>query len=514
MNDSKRIGLGKEGEEQFDLLRSALVAGEGFELFFVCSSDRNAINEIQTRLTLGQLENLTTHSFDYSQPEDLLHILEDLLDLPALEEGRYNILVNSAGAEDELLAAWTRALILLNEQRNRLIAQRPDAILLLGPPSLTLAAQNRAPDLWSVRSSVFLIPEDSERLAKRSSVTISDSPNKYPMSHELRDGAYYADLAQALEGSRRSAEEISRANLLLHAADAWSMRGDIDPAMDALKEAIDAYQEHSDEVGAHKAMRKQCILLIGRGELDVAMEILRKRVLPVFERLGDDYERAETLDLIADILGSQGELDEALRIRQEELLPVYEKQGDMGSRAIIMGKIADILESRGEFDEALRIRTEEELPVYERLGDVRRIATTKGKIADILESRGELDEALRIRTEEELPVYERLGDVRAIAVTKGLIADILVSRGELNEALRIRTEEELPVYERLGDVQAIAVTKGQIADILFSRGELDEALRIHTEEELPVYERLGEVRSIAITKDKIADILVRLGERD
>jgi phosphopentomutase len=68
----------------------------------------------------------------------------------------------------------------------------------------------------------------------------------------------------------------------------------------------------------------------------------------VFELLGDVLANALTMGKIADILQARGQLDEALRIHQKELLPVFEHLGDVRSKAISMGRIADILEARGQ----------------------------------------------------------------------------------------------------------------------------------------------------------------------
>ncbi|MEZ5356266.1 MAG: tetratricopeptide repeat protein [Bryobacteraceae bacterium] len=46
--------------------------------------------------------------------------------------------------------------------------------------------------------------------------------------------------------------------------------------------------------------------------------------------------------------GARGDLDEALRIRLDEELPVYEKLGDVWERAVTLGKIADIRMARGD----------------------------------------------------------------------------------------------------------------------------------------------------------------------
>ena len=118
-------------------------------------------------------------------------------------------------------------------------------------------------------------------------------------------------------------------------------------------------------------------------------------------------------------LQSRGQLDEALRIRREEELPVYERLGDQRERAVTMGKIADVLQSRGQLDEALRIRREEELPVYEQLGDQRARLVCWANQATALLARGatgDRDEARRLFT-AAMADAQRMGlpDVEVIA---------------------------------------------------------------------------------------------------
>ncbi len=320
-----------------------------------------------------------------ANPSALRGVLEALLTLAPSETGRYAIFIHAKGRTDELRAEWLNAFVLLNQQRNRLIRDCPHAVILMGPTWLSELAQTKAPDIWSVRSHVFILPDASE-LASLANVPQFLSE---PFSHELESGEYYHDLADTLRGSGRKSDIRSRLALLRRSAEAWRLRGD----------------------------------------LDRSMTCLRNEALPLAAELGEEWEKAEVFDLIGDLVFARGELDEALRIRREEQLPVYERLGDVRARAVALGKIADVLFARGELDEALRIRREEELPVYERLGDVRARAVALGKIADVLFARGELDEALRIRREEQLPVYERLGDVRSRAVTLGKIADVLFARG-------------------------------------------------------------------------------------
>ena len=169
--------------------------------------------------------------------------------------------------------------------------------------------------------------------------------------------------------------------------------------MQATKEAELLYRSQGHEASAYKAVRKQCYLHFLQGKLDGVLEKLTSELLPAFERLGDEYERAETLDLVADILEQRGDLDEALRIRTKEQLPVYERLGDLRERAVTWGNIGRIHYQRGDLDEALRILTDEELPVYEKLGGVRKLLVARANVAQTLlerNGRGDREEATRL----------------------------------------------------------------------------------------------------------------------
>ena len=102
------------------------------------------------------------------------------------------------------------------------------------------------------------------------------------------------------------------------------------------------------------------------------------------------------LPIFADVLYARGELDEALRIHREEELPVYEKLGDERERALTLGQIADVLFAQGALDEALRIMREEVLAAFDKLGTTRDSLVCRGNMAVILMERrqpGDLDEA-------------------------------------------------------------------------------------------------------------------------
>ncbi|MDP8224515.1 MAG: hypothetical protein P9L99_14235, partial [Candidatus Lernaella stagnicola] len=179
-----------------------------------------------------------------------------------------------------------------------LIQGVPHAILLTGPPWLAELCAGVSPDLWSVRSHVFLFPDPPPDAG------LSDDSyrrfDRNPYQHELESPNYYIELAEVFRDSKHDEEKKLRIELLSKASDAYRLRGD----------------------------------------WTAALNLLRSVVGPLCNELGDVRSRAVTLGKVADILYRRGELDEALRIRQEEELPVYEKIGDVRERAVTLGKVA------------------------------------------------------------------------------------------------------------------------------------------------------------------------------
>ncbi|MBI3270879.1 MAG: tetratricopeptide repeat protein [Planctomycetes bacterium] len=498
------LALGLEGEEQFDRLRAALELGDGFELFFLAADSAYVLDELERRLEGGSVPGLAVVPRHHDTAEQLSRLAEDLLGQPPSGSSRSAIWVCGRGSSDEQRASWAFGLGRLNEHRNSLIRQCPHAILMAGPAWLPKLAHDVAPDLWSVRASVFLFPDPPPE-ANRTLSLRPELPEPWlPVAHELRDGDEYADLAAALAASPRPSEKAARGRLLVKAAAAWHMRGESDRASVALRAALAIWEELQDDRSRALTQRRIADILELRGEIDEALRIRREEELPVFERLGDVGARAVTLGRIARIQVVRGHVDEALKLHQE-MLRVFEALGDARSRAVTLGDIARILLARGHVDEALKLH-EEMLRVFDALGDARSRAVTLGDIARIQVARGNVDEAMRLH-EESLRVFEALGDARERALTLGDIARIQVARGQHDGALKLH-EESLRVFEALGDARSRAVTLGDIARIQVARGQVDEALKLH-EEMLRVLEVIGDQEGQANTLWDRAQIKLR-----
>ena len=356
----------------------------------------------------------------------------------------------------------------INLQRETLARRCNNTLLLWWPSSAIVQLSTDAPDFWAWRSTAF----DFHALPppERLSVVPFDSSFSVRNNRELADKQRRrSSVEEYLQRVAGTEEEDARltANLNLELAEISFALGELERA----------------DLEAQNALKLYC-------------------------GVGNGLGTAQAQGQIADVLQVRGELDLAQDMLKDEVLPIFTKLGDVRSVAVTQGKIADILQLRGEFEAALRIREHEELPIYVKLGDERLVAITKGQIADIMQARGELDAALHIREHEELPVHVKLGDVRETAVTQGKIADILEACGEFDSALQIREHEALPVFVELGDERSVATTKGQIADIRQMRGELEAALNIYEREVLPVFTQLGDKRSKLTSQTNIALLLL------
>ncbi|MEO1018355.1 MAG: hypothetical protein AAFY56_11760, partial [Pseudomonadota bacterium] len=252
--------------------------------------------------------------------------------------------------------------------------------------------------------------------------------------------------------------------------------------------------------------------LYERGEYQEALAIRKDLELPVYQRLGNEYEIAVTKGKIASILVHHGKHEEALCLRQDEQLPVFERLGNVRSVATTQCAIAEIFADRCDYDSALRVLQDDTLPIFHELGDASSFAATQSKISDIFIRRGEYRDALHILQNEVIPVHIKYGEVRLVAINKGKMANVLIQMGEYDSAYRILNEEVLPDLTKLDDAPHIAIAHGRVADILFHRGKYSEALNVRQEKEMPVFQRLGRIHDVAMVQGKIADILAQSGK--
>ncbi|MCW5211417.1 tetratricopeptide repeat protein [Desulfobulbus sp. TB] len=277
---------------------------------------------------------------------------------------------------------------------------------------------------------------------------------------------------------------LAAADLKRELGNLYESIGEYNRAQKMQERAISEYKELDEAQAEAAAQRDLARLVAAQGDIDESLLILTEKILPVFQKLGNEVEEANTFGEIATVLYDLGDHDKALEIRRRKQLPIYERLNHNRSKAVTLVYIADILYKRSQPNEALRIYKTEVLPVYEKIGDDRERAIVMGKIADILQDHGQFDQALRIRQNEELPIYERLGETREKGLTQSKIADILRFRGQFEEALKIYKNKVLPVFEKLNDVRLLMFTRVNYALLLHeidaeaNKERIEELLRL------------------------------------
>jgi hypothetical protein len=390
-SEAKPLGLGPEGEGQFERLRACLEFGEGFELFLCGFEAPNALEEVRRRLADAGPEGVEFESLSFERLEDLSTLPERLAGLSPASTGRKIVFAAATGFEEDLKGVWAKGLRRLNERRNATMRDCPHAVVLAGPSWLPWLAHDVAPDLWSVRTALFAFPTPPAPPGVSAGPTIDSWRSGLPMAHELEAPEYYEELASALEGSRRPGEQATRGRLLLRASAAWRLHGDYENALTAARNAGAAFKSADEEI----------MIAASQG-------------------------------YAADILQQRGETGEALRIYLEEQLPVAEKMGDMDGIAHVRFACARIRLDRGGLakGEAQTILDElaESFALSKKLQRADAIAIVGSLLGQVLAGGGHADEALSV-LDESAAAFDKLGRTQEADQARALQETIRKGKG-------------------------------------------------------------------------------------
>lgn len=237
------------------------------------------------------------------------------------------------------------------------------------------------------------------REAKGVRACLEDGP--FEMLEAEWDGVWkYASLAGGVEGWLEAVERalpkvedaLKRSNLLWSLSNMAFYAGMLEKAWEAVEQKMKLDREQGRERELALDQDLQALILIERGQLEQALQLLREELLPMHRRLGSKRAQAIALGMIAKILRIQDRLEQALSILREEALPLLKEVGDQRDLATTMGNIAAILSQQGKLDEAIEIRRRDVLPIVERMGDGRNLITSRANLADNLLERGHIQD--------------------------------------------------------------------------------------------------------------------------
>jgi len=245
--DEGPLFLGAAGEREYELLCAALEFADGFILVIVGAAGPRVWGEVRRRLAAGPLGCADFEAPLPDSPEGLDALLLRLT-APAASEAWRVLAVVATGDDDETRGRWSRFLHALNQHRNEMVRARRAPFLLVGPLDFFLLVHDAAPDLWSVRSHVFLFPDPPFPSGEATPAVPVRMEQRWPLAHELQDADYYVQLAEGLRPSPRPQHRSAHARLLARAADSCFYRGDWDRALRLLRreEQLPVYERLDD----------------------------------------------------------------------------------------------------------------------------------------------------------------------------------------------------------------------------------------------------------------------------
>ena len=170
------------------------------------------------------------------------------------------------------------------------------------------------------------------------------------------------------------------------------------------------------------------------------------------------------------------EAQEALS-RYDTALKLYEQVGDNLGKANTLKAIGDVLQFLDRREEALE-RYDTALKLYEQVGSKLGKANTLGAIGDVLQFLKRCDEALE-RYDTALKLYEQVGDKLGKANTLQAIGDLALANEQYSEALQ-HYRQALALLEQIHDLYSTARVWYCIGTAYATQGDKPQAISAFT----------------------------------
>lgn len=311
-------------------------------------------------------------------------------------------------------------------------------------------------------------------------------------------------LRAAATTQQRAGDVAGRASSLEQLARLHEDRGEIDDALGMYaREVVPARTRLGDLHGLARARLRVGEIRAQRGDPDGALPEL-EAALRIFTRIGDRRGAAATRHWFAFLATTRGDYGESLKILRTEVMPVFSGPDDRSERAMNLKEIAHREWVSGNTKVAIDLLQQQVLPGLSGPGDLRERAIATAYLAEFLVGEKRLDEAIRLFG-ESLAVFKRVHYFLGVARVKYELASIHQDRGEYDQALRIY-REVAPMFTRMADSISYGVVMGRVAEIHHVRGEFGDALKIRKQAEFASCERSDNERCRAMTLLGIAEL--------
>ncbi|PRQ06303.1 hypothetical protein [Enhygromyxa salina] len=469
-------------DERSDLVQPIMDAAANADVVFVVGLDR-----------------LVTDSFGRTRNAPAVANLNQRRDeLPELLDARVVFWVAKSAYPSLSEVAWDLCQVMLTTAefeatRTQSFAPRPAASL---PEWMELADEREAPALERQLVTLAEIHANATTAISRSELAESASAINIRLGRPTQ-AVTWLERAVAAAIEAEQPREAARQHRRL--AQLRMFVGDLDGAIQDVDHAA-RLGDSPQQIALADMLRAD--IAIQRLDFDAALELLRERCLPAFERARDRAATAQVWDKIATIHELRGELDQAIAVREEQQLPLYGQLEDPRGEAVALEKIAGSLARQGQLESARKLINQRVLPALEGIDDAVAHQSAMAQLADVIEDQGDRREATRVRK-----LAARPGSTpNARAATLSLEANDLTDAGRSQDALTLWREQILPIHVELGDLRSQVVAHLEIARALAATGRTAEALSVLERQVLPSTERVGDAHGRAAALELAAQL--------
>jgi nephrocystin-3 len=284
------------------------------------------------------------------------------------------------------------------------------------------------------------------------------------------------------------------------------MRGNLDGAMELMKNHEQICRELGDSAGLARSLGNQALILKDRSEFDGAMKLLKDQEL-ICREIGDTAGLSRSLGNQALIRKALGDLDGAMKLLKDQEL-ICRELGDTAGLSYSLGNQGSIFHTRGDLNGAMKLHKEAERN-FRDLGNQTGLHSSLNNLANVFWRLGDLDGAMKLHKEAER-ICRELGDLSGIFISLGNQANIIQDLGDLDGAMKLMKEVERMCKE-LGDLASLSICIGNQACLLRLRGDLDGAMELQKDKER-ICQKLGLVEELSASLCDQGDIMIEQGQ--
>jgi predicted ATPase/serine/threonine protein kinase len=288
----------------------------------------------------------------------------------------------------------------------------------------------------------------------------------------------------------------------------WEVRGYQSEGRDWLLQMLEESDDASNMVRARAFLRAGG-LERDQGNYEQALRLFQN-ALTLYQRLGDKWGIAATLNGLGDMAQQRGNYAEATA-HYEDALVLFKELGNQQAVSYVLNNLGNVARDEGDYERALEIH-EEALALFRNLGDKRALATSLFNLGEVAQYKGDYGRAAELQN-ESLALKREVGDKRGITFSLANLGDIARHQGAYKRAAGFYAES-LTLCREIGDKRGVAFCLEGLAEVACTQNAFEraaqlfgaaEALREAIGAPLPGVERADYERNVKSTRAGLSE---------